>query len=104
MRNGLIRLFGGILAAIWGGYVLSVIWQWFIVPTFNAPVLSIPIALGIWLVVSYVVTPRGIYSYVSRENKKNGVTDDELLVQELVMAFLFPLLALFMGWIYTLFI
>lgn len=31
----------------WSGYVLSVLWGWFMVPVFHAPALRIPYAIGI---------------------------------------------------------
>ncbi len=42
------------VAAAANGYVLSILWGWFIVTTFHAPALSIPAAIGISMVVSYL--------------------------------------------------
>lgn len=39
---------------ILSGYVLSVLWGWFIVPTFGLPLLTIPVAIGVMLVVAYL--------------------------------------------------
>lgn len=42
---------GFIVAAIaWNGFVLKVLWGWFMVPTFGLPTLNIPQALGIAIV------------------------------------------------------
>jgi hypothetical protein len=43
-----------VLGALWRGYVLCLLWAWFMVPTFKAPELSIPAAIGVALVVSYL--------------------------------------------------
>jgi hypothetical protein len=36
------------------GVVLKVLWEWFVVPFINLPKLSIPIAMGIYLIVAFV--------------------------------------------------
>lgn len=36
------------------GWALSLLWAWFIVPTFGAPALSIPLAAAMALVASYL--------------------------------------------------
>jgi hypothetical protein len=49
---------GGLLAAVagiaWSGFVLTILWGWFVVPLFGPPGLTIPAALGLALVVGYV--------------------------------------------------
>lgn len=52
MLKLLISLPLAFVAACWGGYVLSVMWAWFIVPVFQAPTLRIPYAIGLALVMS----------------------------------------------------
>jgi hypothetical protein len=42
------------VAIVFGGWVLSVLWVWFIVPIFNAPVLGLVPAIGIRLIVGYL--------------------------------------------------
>jgi hypothetical protein len=41
-----------VVGAILGGWVLSVMWQWFIVPAFDAPALTIGQAIGLSLIIS----------------------------------------------------
>lgn len=38
------------------GFVLATLWAWFIVTTFGAPVLTIPVALGIYLLIRFITT------------------------------------------------
>lgn len=40
-----------VVASVWSGFVLSILWGWFIVPAFHLPQISIPLAIGISLVV-----------------------------------------------------
>ncbi len=47
---GFLWFFG----SIWSGYVLTILWHWFVVPTFQLPELTIFPAIGIAMVVSYL--------------------------------------------------
>jgi putative flippase GtrA len=42
------------LNSMWSGYVLSILWGWFIAPTFGLPALSVVAAIGVAIVVSYL--------------------------------------------------
>lgn len=44
-----------IIGPIWSGYVLSVLWFWFIVPSLHAPAISVVAAIGIAFVVRMLV-------------------------------------------------
>lgn len=37
-------------SVVWRGYVMAVLWGWFMVPPFGLPSLSIPFAIGISIV------------------------------------------------------
>lgn len=39
------------VVAIYEGWVLTVLWKWFVASTFALPLLSIPVALGITIIV-----------------------------------------------------
>ena len=80
-------------AAIWGGYVLSILWGWFFVPVFGLPTLSVPQAIGISLIVGFLT-----YHYQYEED------DEEVLLKRIVGIFLVPLECLIIGWIVHLFI
>jgi len=49
----------GVIAvlAVLNGWVVSVLWGWFIVPLFSLPTLSIVQAIGLGMVVSYMTQP-----------------------------------------------
>ena len=47
-----VFVFTVIIGTIFEGYVLSVLWQWFIVPAVGLPAISVVQAIGIALVVS----------------------------------------------------
>lgn len=85
---------GGFVTAVLGsmlsGYALSVMWSWFMVPTFGLPNLSIPAALGLCLVVRYMTMER-------RKTKEDG---EKLKPGERTAeSFAIPLLFLGVGWV-----
>ena len=87
-----------VLSSVYSGYALSILWDWFVVPTFNLEPISIPIAIGLAIVVSYLTN----HTDSSQEN--NGDTFSEVLEKLTVKALVKPTLALLIGWVVTFFI
>jgi len=81
-----------VLETVIRGLVLVKLWAWFITPTFGLPLLTVPVALGVALIAGFLTNSNTQY--------KDHETDWGANV---VAAILGPLLALFFGWIYTLF-
>jgi hypothetical protein len=90
MKFLLIVLFA-IPSAVLRGYVLKVLWGWFIVPQFHVAPLRIPVALGISGLVA-LLTADTSSKHESRESWES-----------LVIAVFISLFAWGMGWIYQLF-
>lgn len=84
-----------VLGSIFHGYVLSVLWGWFVVPTFGVPTLGLVSAIGLSLVVSYLTHQVP----ASRDTEADG----ERMVQDLLFAILMSAFALAFGWIIHLF-
>lgn len=83
---------GIVTSAILNGYVLMKLWEWFIMPTFeSAPALSIPVAIGVGLLVS-------LLTYHTTNNKSNDDSTTEGVVRFVLVVF-HPLLYLVLGWI-----
>ncbi len=80
-----------IVSSIFNGYALSVLWGWFIVPTFNAPKLTVVPAIGIALVVSYMTHQVD----TSKDDDKRNLR--EKFVSLTVEVIGKPLFALFFG-------
>jgi len=72
-------------------YVISTLWEWYIVPFFGAKHLPLVFAFGICLLFQYLCPV-------------NHPTDDRKLSEKLGYTMARPLLALLFGWIGTLFI
>lgn len=81
------------LIAIFQGWVLTVLWGWFVVPTFALPKLSIAVAIGLTLIV-------GMFKSYQVKNEEKSTEDK---VVEWVAGILVPLFILFLGWIVHLF-
>lgn len=47
-------VFGLTLNSILYGWVFSVLWTWFAVPTFAVPSIPIPVAIGLGMIVGYL--------------------------------------------------
>lgn len=43
-----------VTSVLLNGYVLSVLWTWFMVPVFDVPELTVPMAIGLGLIVSFL--------------------------------------------------
>jgi hypothetical protein len=88
-----------VLGNIWSGYVLSVLWSWFMVTAFGLPRLSIPAAIGIAIVIGLLTHQTHTDKY--GEEKKSQV---DKLIEGAVHLSLIPLLALLTGWIVRFFL
>lgn len=84
----------GILAS---GFVLSILWGWFIVSAFKVPALSVPVAIGA-TVVARMLTGFSV------SPKKDKERTQEEKNSALVLSLLMPWLILGMGWIVHLFV
>lgn len=76
---------------IWNGYVLMHLWRWFVVPTLGANELTLPFAVGIALVASYLTHQASITDADVDEVKR--------VVYSVLMATLRPLFALVVGYL-----
>lgn len=43
-----------VIGPIWHGYALSIVWGWFVAPTFGIARLSIPAAIGLSAIVGFL--------------------------------------------------
>jgi hypothetical protein len=78
------------LMVIWQGYVLAILWGWFMVPAFGLTPLSVPMAIGVSMVAS---------SFTGKKRSYNEMTDPKKNWQNMVFPFLSPAFALGVGWV-----
>jgi hypothetical protein len=72
------------------GYALAKLWAWFVVPTFAVPLLTIPAAIGLAMVVSYLTHNPDL-------SKKEEKPYWETLLTGFIWAILKPSIALLFG-------
>lgn len=86
-----------VVSSVMNGWVLSILWGWFISPIFNVPNISVLAAIGLSLVAGMLTT-----SNSSDGEKRKDTTD--LIATVLSRAVISPLLTLFIGYIVNVFI
>jgi hypothetical protein len=79
-----------VVASILRGWVLSILWAWFVVP-FGCPHIDIAHAIGISMVVSFLT-----YQHIESDSDKSGL---EQTIALCVSGLLQSLFALGLGWI-----
>lgn len=87
-----------VLGPIWSGYILSVLWAWFVVPVFHLPPLSIPFAIGIGSVIRLLT-----YQVPDEKDGKKDADPAKALLRAMGWAFIYPLVVLVFGFIVHLF-
>jgi hypothetical protein len=90
----LVALVGSYLL---NGWTLTVLWGWFIRPTFGLPALGIAPAIGLSIIVGYLVHR----SQSDKEWKQKTWT--EKWIEPFVHAIIRPTFALAIGWVVHLF-
>lgn len=85
----ILNLFYSIGCMILSGCVLSILWAWFIASTFGLPLLTIPVAIGVMLVVGYL-TKQADFNNSDREDYQKRVN---------VVMIVKPLAALVVGYV-----
>lgn len=82
---------GVVLATMWKGYVLSILWAWFVVQAFGLPAIGVAQAIGLSLVIFMLtVTSLG-------ESSKEEPFD--AIAKAVLMGFFLPLFLLGAGWV-----
>jgi hypothetical protein len=85
------------LGTVLNGFVLTVLWRWFVLPVFKgAPALTIPTAIGLSLVVGYLT--------YHEDSGNDDLSVGERFIYSLVITVVYPLVMLFFGWIVHLFL
>lgn len=91
------KLSVAILSTLWSGYVLSILWGWFIVPFFLLPALPVAYAIGLRLIALS-------FARVSAKDVDDNDGIEDVYMKALGIAVTLPAYCLFLGWVVTLFI
>ena len=79
-----------VLAYIWHGWVLTILWTWFCVPVFNLPQLSLGPAIGVSLLVGYLT---------HQQLPRDDAPWKKQFIHNLSVVIVRPAVALGIGWI-----
>ena len=82
------------LMIIWQGYVLSILWDWFIAPDFHITALGLAEAIGLTLIINYLTKSVDT-------DKKYELSD---LGRKVFSSITMPLVALGIGWVVHFFV
>lgn len=88
---------GMVFLTILRGWVLSILWAWFVIPAFNVNQISIALAIGLTMTANLIVKAP------APPEPKEG-TPTEKLVQSFVFSFSLSFIALGSGWIFKQFV
>jgi hypothetical protein len=83
--------------ALWQGYVLAILWNWFITPFFGIAALTVPLAVGILFTFRFCIALWAI-----NQNREEDQT--KAVWKPVVTAIIAPAVYLFLGWITTFFL
>ncbi len=81
-------------SAMFNGWALTKLWGWFIVPVFHLPMLTLPMAMGLSLVVSFLT-----YQHQSTTTAKDDKEKKERSINFFVLIFLRPLIVVGIGYV-----
>lgn len=88
----------GVASAALMGWVLVVLWSWFVIPVFGLPALHMAYAVGLMLLVRYMtIVPDG--DKIAEYKKLDVEERTERLMVNGALAVAFPLFVLGIGWI-----
>jgi len=85
------------IASIWKGYVLTVLWGWFVVPTFGLPALALAPAIGLAMVVSFLT-----YQHTASQEPDPDVSTR--MAKAIAHTLVMPALVLGIGWVVARFV
>lgn len=79
-----------VLLMLWGGFVLSLLWNWYVVPILNLPPVTALQAIALTLVV-------GMFKGTAHdpELEKGGL---DVVVRRMLSGFFYSLILLLVGW------
>lgn len=89
-----------IIEFILNGFVLCILWSWFIIPVFHLPKLFLVQAIGIGLVIDYLTKQHNF----KKENEFDEIHMDENKIRSVIFSLMKPIIVLIMGWIIHIFL
>ena len=86
-----------VVASMWKGYVLTILWAWFVSPTFGLPALALAPAIGFAMVVSFL-------THQSDASKEPEGDFSERAIKAVAHTLVMPAFVLGIGWVVARFV
>jgi hypothetical protein len=96
----------GLVWAVWSGYVLAMLWGWFVIPVFKAPTLTLPVATGLIVLISHLTSRSISHGIMEPQEPQEFLESYEIqtLYEKCKQPFFLPLIALVLGRIIVFFV
>lgn len=91
MAKAIAKVSVSAIGVLFGGFALSTLWGWFVVPVFEAPALGLVPGMGIWVLMNFMTFR--YYGY------NRGRSFREEILELVLLALLVPAFFLLLGWI-----
>ena len=98
MINFLLAIIGAFLSYLLRGFVIFKIWAWFIVSTFDTIAITIPQAIGLSLLVSFLT------AQIRNADVEEHTFDAKYWGIYCTTQYIYPLVVLLTAWVVTLFL
>ncbi len=96
MQNFLMRTLLMIASMIVSGFMVTILWGWFIAPVFNVIVINIPQAIGLLLILNILK--------MKSKDLDRPEKEIEVLVDDFLNILILCIVSLLSGWIVQLFL
>lgn len=92
-----------ILICLYNGFIISKLWLWLIVPTFEVKTITVAQSIGVSLFINYLLS--GLMYKIDQLPKKDGSKSfTEIITIDLFGLLVYSTILLGIGYIYSLFI
>lgn len=95
LTAALLTLIVALIGGIWSGLVAVALWGWFVVPL-GLPMINVPHAMGLALMLAILLGSRGIISDIEHLSMMDKW---EKFGSQLAFSFVLPTLGLGVGWV-----
>jgi len=98
--KGLGILFLGAVVIVWGGFVLQILWSWFVSSPWDIRQITLTEAVGIDLIISFLTQQFNWGNWDESVELSDNLTKTEVRIIHMIIQ---PALFLFVGWVVTFF-
>ena len=104
----LLQILIGVAGIVSGGFVVSLLWEWFVMPAFAVGAITMLHAIGLSITINFVIARRQSYIELKERLNYNKEIEDNIYEQALEMFYCFgvyligPFIVLGIGYLLSL--